>query len=336
MPNRSWESDVEDFDVEAAAARGGVDLVEYYGEELRADCPFCDDTRQRLGVNSRTKLWHCFNCDSAGNLTGFLMRVLGITYTAAVELIVAGRSRRPGLDELQARPRARARPRPPARVLPAEFEPLTLPETPRNRRFWKYLRGRRYDPDLIQQYGIGFARSGFCAWRIIVPINVAGQLASYVARAVDDSMLPKYRSMPGANNADLIFNLERLAGRDEVVLMEGVFDALRLPDLAVATLGAHLSLAQHTLLLRAGFARAILCWDADDTGQPKAYEAARALRGRIDVLQALLPEGRDPGKMAEADLLAAIRAAAPPVGVGAFRRPTARERSTHQPTRMRS
>lgn len=330
MPNhRGWESAVEDFDIEAAALLGGVELEGWYGEELRADCPFCDDSRQRLGVNSRSKLWHCFNCDASGNVTAFLIRALGITYEAAVEMILEGRDRRPGLEELRVRKVHReakfttAVNKAESVNMPREFEPLTLPETPRNARFWKYLRRRRYDPDLIQSYGIGFARSGWCAWRVIVPIMVDGQLASYVARAVDDSVVPKYRSPPGSNNADLLFNLERMAGREEVVLMEGVFDCLRLPDMAVATLGAHLSMAQHTLLLRAGFQRAIICWDTDDTGQPQAYEAARALRGRIEVLQAMLPEGQDPGKMVEADLLAAIRQAAPPVGVGAFRRPKA-------------
>jgi len=54
--HRGWESAVEDFDIEAAALLGGVELEGWYGEELRADCPFCDDSRQRLGVNSRSKL----------------------------------------------------------------------------------------------------------------------------------------------------------------------------------------------------------------------------------------------------------------------------------------
>jgi len=325
MPARDWDAAVEDFDIVSAAARGGVSLDDYYGEELRADCPFCGDTRQRLGVNSRTKLWHCFNCDAAGNAVGFLMRVLGLTYEAATEMILAGRNRRRGLVELRT-PRAVVARTAPAIGLPAEFEPLVLPETARSERFWRYLRNRRYDPDLIQQYGIGFARSGDYAWRVIVPVVIYGQLMTFVARAISKERLPKYRSPEGADNSRVLFNLERLAGQEEVVLVEGVFDALRIPDLAVATLGTHLSQVQRTLLIRAGVQRVVICWDEDDTGLPQAYEAARALRGRIDVLQAALPEGADPGRMPVDRLLAAIQAARPPVGRGAFRQTLAQAR----------
>jgi DNA primase len=328
MPqDRAWDVAVEDFDITSAAARGGVSLDEYYGEELRADCPFCGDTRQRLGVNSQTKLWHCFNCDEAGNLVGFLMRVLSLTYEAAVEMILAGRNRRRGLPELRAVehdvPAARAT----TTTLPAEFEVLKMPMLKRNRRFWRYLiQGRGLSIGLVQDYGIGFARSGEMAWRVIVPVIMHGQLMTFVARAISRERQPKYRSPVGADNSRALFNLERLVGREDVVLVEGVFDALRIPDMAVATLGTHLSQAQRTLLIRAGIQRVILCWDEDDTGLPQAYETARALRGRIEVLQAALPEGADPGHLSVEALRAAIQDARPPAGRGAFRRTEAMAR----------
>jgi DNA primase len=327
MPqNRAWDAAVEDFDIASAAARGGVSLDEYYGEELRADCPFCGDTRQRLGVNSMTKLWHCFNCDEAGNLVGFLMRVLGLTYEAAVEMILAGRNRRRGLVELRAE-HAPAKHTPPSIKLPAEFEALKMPMLKRNERFWKYLiMGRSLSLRQVQDYGIGFARSGEFAWRVIVPVVMGGQLMTFVARAISRERQPKYRSPEGADNSRALFNLERLAGQEEVVLVEGVFDALRIPDMAVATLGTHLSQAQRTLLIRAGVRRVVICWDEDDTGLPQAYEAARALRGRIEVLQAALPEGADPGRLPVEALRAAIRDARPPAGRGAFRRTMAMAR----------
>lgn len=322
--SRMWEQAVEDFDITAAAARAGISFDDYYEEELRADCPFCDDTRARLGMNSRTKLFHCFNCDAAGNVLGFLMRVLGMTYEAATEMILAGRSRRRGLTELRARVEVHrtvntAR----AIELPTEFEPLVLPETARSHRFWRYLRRRGYSDDLIRQYGIGFARAGRFAWRVIIPVVLYGQLMTFIARAVSQEQRPKYRSPPDANNSRVLFNLERVAGRETVVLVEGAFDALRIPDQAVATLGTHLSQAQRTLLLRAGVRRVVICWDEDDTGLPQAYAAARALRGRMEVLQAALPEGADPGQLSVAELQEAIRAARPPVGRGAFRRTAA-------------
>lgn len=324
---RAWDAAVEDFDIIGAAARGNVSLDEYYGEELRGDCPFCGDTRARLGVNSQTKLWHCFNCDEAGNLVGFLMRVLGLTYEAAVEMILEGRDRRRGLTELRAVERTPAKPAPASISLPTEFEVLKMPMLKRNGRFWRYLiQGRSLSIPQVQDYGIGFARSGEFAWRVIVPIIMHGQLMTFVARAISRERQPKYRSPVGADNSRALFNLERLAGQEEVVLVEGVFDALRIPDMAVATLGTHLSQAQRTLLIRAGVKRVVICWDEDDTGLPQAYEAARALRGQIEVLQATLPEGTDPGRLSVEALRAAIQEARPPVGRGAFRRTEAMAR----------
>lgn len=328
MPTRTWDAAVADFDIVAAAARGGVSLDEYYGEELRADCPFCGDSRQRLGVNSHSKLWHCFNCDEAGNLVGFLMRVLGLTYEAAVETILAGRNRRRGLVELRAVTQTSSNMQGSRDIkLPDEFELLRMPMLKRNERFWRYLiQGRGLRIGQVHSYGIGFVRSGEYAWRIIVPVATGGVLRTFVARAISKEQQPKYRSPEGADNSRVLFNLERLAGREEVVLVEGVFDALRIPDLAVATLGTHLSQPQRTLLLRAGVRRVIICWDEDDTGLPQAYEAARGLRGRMEVLQAALPEGADPGRMPVAALLAAIQEARPPVGRGVFRQTLAQAR----------
>ncbi len=328
MPQtRVWDAAVEDFDIAGAAARGNVSLDEYYGEELRGDCPFCGDTRARLGVNSQTKLWHCFNCDEAGNLVGFLMRVLGLTYEAATEMILAGRNRRRGLTELQATADPPAKRAATSITLPAEFEALKMPMLKRNGRFWRYLiQGRSLSIQQVQDYGIGFARSGEFAWRVIVPVISDGQLMTFVARAISRERQPKYRSPVGADNSRALFNLWRVAGQEEVVLVEGVFDALRIPDMAVATLGTHLSQAQRTLLIQAGVRRVIICWDEDDTGLPQAYEAARALRGRIEVLQATLPEGTDPGRLTVEALRGAIQEARPPTGRGAFRRTEAMAR----------
>ena len=82
-------------------------------------------------------------------------------------------------------------------------------------------------------------------------------------------------------------------------MVEGVFDALRLPNEAVATLGASASATQITLI--AGLARGrecIVCYDSDQAGYLGAIKVAEALTSAtIPVRVALLPIGKDPGSM---------------------------------------
>lgn len=38
------------------------------GDEIRADCPFCDDRKGHLYINSIKNLWHCVHCGAGGKI----------------------------------------------------------------------------------------------------------------------------------------------------------------------------------------------------------------------------------------------------------------------------
>jgi len=114
------------------------------------------------------------------------------------------------------------------------------------------------------------------------------------------------------------------------VLVEGVFDALRLPNLAIATLGAHLTAQQRRALKRLRYTQVILMRDGDTTGRNAALqEALELVAARFEeVMIATLPDGVDPGSATEEQLDEALaNAHAVDVGYGSR---TVLEKEVHQ------
>jgi hypothetical protein len=191
--------------------------------------------------------------------------------------------------------------------LPAEFERLRMPATIGNRRFWHYAARRHLTPELVREYRIGFCRSGRYAGRLIVPVICEGQLVSFVARAISDTE-QKIMTPPGNQQSQYLFNLDRARQHDRVVVVEGVFDCLVLPESAVASLGKRLTDAQALLLVRSGFKRVSIAWDADAVRE--AEEAAGRLAAFVDARVVALDQG-DPSELGRAAMLRAIAYALP-------------------------
>jgi DNA primase len=206
---------------------------------------------------------------------------------------------------------------PAAVSLPAEFHPLrNTPESETGGRiraatFRQYLSERGLSPATVEQYGIGYCRTGKYAWRVVIPIMFFGTLISFVARAISDRQ-PKVLTPPGSRTGTVLFNLDRLWGREDVVLVEGIFDALAMPDRAVAVLGSRLSAAQMRLLTEAGVRRITFCFDPDPSGQKAVANIAEQLVARFDDIRiAHLPAGTDPAKVGPAILQEALLNARP-------------------------
>jgi len=77
-----------------------VEIVSQYvslkptGKNYKALCPFHNEKTPSFVVNPERKIFHCFGCGSGGNVFGFLMKMEGISFPEAVELL----ARRYGLE----------------------------------------------------------------------------------------------------------------------------------------------------------------------------------------------------------------------------------------------
>lgn len=282
------------------------------GAELKLACPLCNDHKERMFINRRTYLWACHNCGETGNLYALLDRALDLD---PIDVYRISRN----LDDRVPAVRVAVEEQLPEAVLPANI-PLRNPSSPLEKDFWDYLMGptRRLAPSEIVEYDMRACLSGRYALRVIVPVRQEGRVVSFVARAIVESYpwspdfrLTKVLYPPGTRQAEILFNLDRVSGRDELVLVEGVFDAIRLKDRAVATLGAHLSVSQMQLLRAHGVRVVTMMWDPDDAGRRATQRAARLLVGNgFGVRIATLAGGQDPALASQVDLTHALAKAA--------------------------
>lgn len=284
----------------------GIVATPTSGDELVMDCPLCDST-QKLYLNVTNGMWVCFKGQENGEKGGlqkFLLDVCELEPFEAYSLSVRikGRSSKTPSSAAQALltlPQQSSQ-APRSVTLPYEF---VLGHAAARRE----LERRGLDPDLCEAYGIGYCPTGYFEGRVIIPVYTENRLLTYVARTVigDDVkvLMPK-----GSDAKHALFNHASVAP-PLCVLVEGPFDALAMPDLAIATLGAHLSEYQRRGLKRLGYTHVVLMRDPDSTGIDAAVKEALELKAAMfkEVHVAMLPRGgKDPGEAPIEDLEKAL------------------------------
>lgn len=294
-------------------------------------CPMCEDDRPRLYVSSETGAFICFHCHEQGNLHQFLMRVCNLDGNEAFEQgrLIRG-SREDEIDYFEHR-EERKKEVTAVLTLPRQFHTIDRAAPVQ---FLKYLEKRHVSPELAINRGIGYAVTGRYAYRVIVPVKNDGHLYTYIGRTVltqcpnctelvDDCTCRPYKypkvltptKKQGAQPSHTLYNLEVVhrTRPERLVVVEGVFDALRLPTSSVALLGSSASATQVTLI--AGLARGrevILALDPDEAGYKGTLKVADLLSSEmVKVRVALLPEGEDVGSIDQPTLDRCLQEARP-------------------------
>ena len=208
--------------------------------QFKALCPFHEDTKPSLGINTEKNAYQCFACGAKGNILEFVREMEGLgekdLRSAALKLAeISGISPAPGGDVAPSRRRvSKAEARKPADAAPPPAPPAAetppdeaLDGDPYNRvltfelktelddalKVW--LEGRGIDHHAQNIFGLGRAskRSKTIGDRLAIPIhNAKGELVAYCGRYVGDDIPddePKYR-LPGGFRKELeVFNLHR-------------------------------------------------------------------------------------------------------------------------------
>lgn len=276
------------------------------GEYYRVCCPWCHDTRKRLWINHYygqmgpdnrplIHLAHCFNDDC-----------------------LASWERRKALaDRLLGMPNARER-REPAPLNPASddgptaaFEPpgdvQPLASLPPSHPAVRYMVSRRYTPEMVQAFEIGYIVRAVPKYRlaqdrIYFPIRMHGQLVGWQTRYIGDidwkaAGIPKYYSLPGFKKSRVLYNFDTAVNYAFVVPVEGPADAQRAGGPAVALLGKTLSATQRSLLIQHWPGKPIvfvLDPEAKEEMQGIVFDLAMERR-TAPVIAVELPGTADPG-----------------------------------------
>lgn len=294
---------LEDASFKVALAEGGTELV--------ITCPLCFDERPRLYIEATTGAWICFRCNERGGLRRLLIEVCELppneAYPMEMALLAGKKRQQPGLIV--------SRPAPPSMVeLPSGFQP-----DPGDGLAAQYLQSRGLRPDWAEEMKMGYCLVGYYHHRVIVPVYTQGALRTFVARSWLPDVTKKVLMPEGSQAERALFGYDTLRVGDyryaAIILVEGVFDALRMWELGhfhtLATLGAHITDIQRILVKRLAARNVVLLRDADTAGWEAAIKEARELAAAmIPVSIALLPAG-DPGAATPAEIRQALETAKP-------------------------
>ena len=207
-------------------------LGSYYRskDELLFHCPKCKHHKRKLSVNLDKNVFKCWICDYNGRSIDRLVFAYGESEDRAQWKKECGivdfseeEEREPEVQPV---------------TLPDEFLSLTGKKmTPLSFSARAYLRTRRISYDDILWWKIGYCPDGEYAGRIIIPsFDLEGSINFFVARSYKDTF-QKYKN-PKATR-DMIFNELYLDWDKDIVLVEGVFDAI-VAENAIPLLGSTL------------------------------------------------------------------------------------------------
>lgn len=346
----------ESLDVSEVLAHYGFEVKPNGQDQVKICCPFHDDHKPSCGLNLTKGVFNCFSCQTKGNILDFVARMEGFDPDQPRELrkaavlvcelfkIDGGSKDKPAGDQPKAKARGKqavkvpkktdtlckgeASPPPSAKANmpatgpnietdadvvnpPLTFELKLEPEH-------TFLSDRKIAKEIVQEFGLGFAKRGSMAGRVCFPIHdEEGVLIAYAGRWASDREeedKPRYLLPKGFERSRVLYNLNRVIAKreqlieqgevadDAIVIVEGYWSVLRLHAVSVpvvASFGASLSPKQVSLLVQAGFQKAILIFDGDEGGRKGSEQALPVLATRLFAKTVSLEDGVKPDEMSE-------------------------------------
>ncbi len=251
-------------------------------KEIKTVCvnPRCDDTTNHLWINIEKGAFHCWKCGWSGRISSNekILRFLKNKRT--------NNKNEKSAEEKEDK-----------NLYDNEYTDLgTLPKT---HMAIKYLEKRGITINVCKQVGGSYCYRGFLSGRIVFPVKIGETLVCLQGRTVYGRE-PKYLTLGKKKLA--LFGTKMLSEYDSfVILLEGIFDALKVPDCGVAILGKMLSEEQVRILSTLLMVRTIfIMFDADAKSYTEA--AVNRLRNYFQVTPIYLRKG-DPGDLSKHEIL---------------------------------
>jgi len=239
-------------------------------EEHQFHCPKCNHHKLKLSVNIDKGVFKCWICDYSGTKISPLIRRFAPSHYADWRLL-EGEVDLDKYDTIFAEQEER----PPQVIdLPENFQTLTGKKTRVKRKALNYLYSRGFTDTDILAWKIGFCDFGEYQDRVIVPsFDVQGNLNFFIARSYTDDWM-KYKN-PKVSK-DIIFNGLNVDWDDDIILVEGVFDAMKCRN-AIPLLGS--TLRENSILFQKICERKPNVYLAlDDDVKDKEFGIAKKLR----------------------------------------------------------
>lgn len=298
------------------------DILRHYGlmdkfrrskDEVIGLCPFHEETTGSFHASMTKNVFHCFGCQSKGNILDFVALKEGGDVRQAAFMIQEWFQIPPG-DTSQSAVHASETRTGVSETLDEAGEenpPLTFRLENLNPRH-PYLEQRGLEEETIKYFGLGYCSRGLMRGRVVIPIhNERGELVAYSGRYPGEPPegRPKYLLPSGFQKSHVVFNLNRagaIARENGLVVVEGFFDAFRVWQAGfhqvVAIMGSALSERQRDLLaVSVGpHGKIAVLLDQDDAGRTCLSQCLEQLTSRVFVKAIGLPnEGDQPDRLTD-------------------------------------
>jgi DNA primase len=197
------------------------------GVNYAVPCPFCKDGRKdkrKLVIHLRELKYHCWVCESKGaNAIKLLSR-----HRPDLNLIPEEHRSKAAEETNDEQPFS----------LPQGMVPLYAPsKDPDVHAALRYLESRKVQEEDVRRWRLHTHSRGFLRRHIVFPsFDSEGNPNYFVGRAIDDVDF-KYRNARVPKKS-VIFNEIDIDWRSTVILVEGVFDALKCPENTISILGS--------------------------------------------------------------------------------------------------
>lgn len=207
------------------------------GGEHLFSCPSCNHHKKKLSVNVDKDKFQCWICGFSGSSLASIVKNYG-NHRDKKEWLEIGES--VDINDFYKIFEQEDAEQDQEIELPQEYVCLAKHDVPLSARLaLKYLNTRGITRKDICLNKIGYCTSGEYARRIIIPsFNHEGKINYFVARTYGDDFL-RYKN-PKVSR-DIIFNDLHINWSDDIVLVEGVFDAVRAGYNAIPLLGSSLN-----------------------------------------------------------------------------------------------
>jgi len=218
-------------------------LGDYYksNTEYLFYCPRCEHHKRKLSINIEKNVFKCWVCDWSGRdiyriirrYSSFQNRNEWKKHFGQIEIenfadkLLNSFNKEEQKKELELK-------------LPKEFISLANKELPSTALYpLNYLQSRDITKADIIRWKIGYCFEGDFGGRIIIPsFNLNGKINYFVARSYSPSEWKKYLNPAASKN--IIFNHLYLDFDEDLILVEGLFDAIVSGPNAVPLLGSTL------------------------------------------------------------------------------------------------
>lgn len=268
----------------------GQGAISRDGINYAVSCPACDGhkkNKRKLEVRLDDARYHCWVCGIKGSDVRYLIRKYRPDLsdrTSSVKLLKNVKVHDEEEIKLQ---------------LPngTHLLGVTSSKDPDMAATRRYLYRRGLTPiDLMRWRILGTPVGSFRRKAIIPSFDIDGKLNYYVARSVDDLGSFRYKNAK-VSKENVIFNEIDVNWNKTIILVEGVFDAIKCPENTIPILGS--SLSKKSLLYKKLSIHQSDCIVALDPDlKMKAYKLASSLsRAGCNVQVVFAPKGKDMGDL---------------------------------------